>query len=236
MAIPLPDFRARAVVYTINNPTDEDRAHFKAIHLQGLTGPEIPGLKFLTAYPEEGIQEGTPHLQGYAYAFIPQRRSWWTKLLGPRAWFEAAKGTPAQNLAYVKKQQAQEHPWAYYEITDLEAAQDELTAATDAIAAPVVPPPLRRLDALRPSAPLTIPPCFLPLARSTWAYFPQTATVGDQSPITTEPAESPRTDDFHFFPIPTDYGHPVPDEWSHDPASYEAAMQMWDEEAFVPKF
>lgn len=85
--------KARAYVFTINNPTDVDYMCVRALAEES---------KYLI-YGKETGEEGTFHLQGYVY-FDNQRHFGVVKGFIPRAHMEAAKGSPQQNYEYCKKQ------------------------------------------------------------------------------------------------------------------------------------
>lgn len=84
--------RSRGWCFTINNPTDDDRA--RCINLADDSVYCIVG-------NEVGAQ-GTPHFQGYVY-FKTQRTFTSVKKKLPRANIQAAKGNPEQNKKYCEK-------------------------------------------------------------------------------------------------------------------------------------
>lgn len=79
--------------YTINNPTESDEQDVVAL---------VDQCRYHIVGREKG-EEGTPHLQGYAYMKVVSRLSKMSKLL-PRAHIEKAKGNPEQNREYCSKQ------------------------------------------------------------------------------------------------------------------------------------
>lgn len=85
--------RQRAFCFTINNYTDADCDSVTALanHAQ-----------YIVCGKEVG-ESNTPHLQGYVY-FENQRTFASVSKKLPRAHLEKAKGTPAQNREYCKKQ------------------------------------------------------------------------------------------------------------------------------------
>lgn len=82
--------KARGFVFTINNPTDGDRAEVQSL---------AQSAKYACYAPEVGAN-GTPHIQGYVY-FANQRSFSSVKSLLTRAHVEAAGGTAEENRAYI---------------------------------------------------------------------------------------------------------------------------------------
>lgn len=85
--------RLRRVCFTVNNPTDKD--------LEDLNNSEAWAYLIWTIEHADG--KGTPHVQGYGELKAQQRFSWLQKWC-PRAHFEGARGSAAQNLAYCTKE------------------------------------------------------------------------------------------------------------------------------------
>jgi hypothetical protein len=86
--------RLRSVVFTLNNYTQDEIKHIE-------DGP----FKYIVFQQETGAS-GTPHLQGYASMANPTEFTSWKRLIGNRAFLEAARGTPQQNKAYCTKDAA----------------------------------------------------------------------------------------------------------------------------------
>lgn len=100
--------QAKGWVFTINNPTDEDR---KAIEMS------FPGEFLYVVYGEERGAEGTLHLQGYVHFERKRGRGRVVELLGGRAFVEPRRGTVDQAVAYCKKD------GAFKEFGDVPASQ-----------------------------------------------------------------------------------------------------------------
>lgn len=83
--------RSRAWAFTVNNYSEEDQQQVEALDTQYLV------------YGKEKGEEGTPHLQGYAY-FKTQRTLTSLKKKLPRAHLEVAKGSAEQNRVYCTKE------------------------------------------------------------------------------------------------------------------------------------
>jgi hypothetical protein len=80
--------------FTLNNYTDDEVSILDSLHPQKV--------KYLVYGFEKG-ESGTPHLQGYMQCVKKQRLTALKKLL-PKAHWEAAKGSPAQNRTYCTKE------------------------------------------------------------------------------------------------------------------------------------
>lgn len=94
----MPSRQAKHWVFTINNYTNEHKDS-----LQTLRNPTNPTEVVYVVYGEEVGESGTPHLQGFIsftkrLAFGRVR-----SILPDGAWFEPAKGTPAEAAQYCKK-------------------------------------------------------------------------------------------------------------------------------------
>lgn len=90
----MPTLQSRRWVFTINNPTDNDRNL-----LQSLS--ESDELKYLVIGRERG-STGTPHLQGFVIFTRPTSRTR-ASTHAPRAHLEPARGTSSQAATYCKK-------------------------------------------------------------------------------------------------------------------------------------
>lgn len=88
-----PSPKSTAWVFTINNPTDEDRASIKELE---------PLCKYIVYGNEVGEKEGTPHLQGYLICLKESRRAALSKIL-KRAYLEVARGKHSEASDYCKK-------------------------------------------------------------------------------------------------------------------------------------
>lgn len=84
--------RYRRVVFTINNPSDEDIN----------SASQTDGWSYLVWSTETG-ESGTPHVQGYGELAAQTRLSSIQKMLGGRAHIEAARGSHSQNIEYLTK-------------------------------------------------------------------------------------------------------------------------------------
>lgn len=84
--------RSRAYVFTINNYTPDDEKCVLALKEK---------CRYLIAGKEVG-EQGTPHIQGYVYFKNARGRSAVKKDI-PRAWFQAARGSPEENEKYCCK-------------------------------------------------------------------------------------------------------------------------------------
>lgn len=107
--------RARGWCLTLNNYTNEEFVQLQKIGDYGILGKEVG-------------ENGTPHLQGYLY-FKNKISLRGLKFISPRAHFEIAKGTPADNQKYCSKDNAAT-AWGKLpqqgERTDLEDAREFL--------------------------------------------------------------------------------------------------------------
>lgn len=90
----MPAVQSTRWVFTINNPTDEDRNHVAELGVHQLR-------KYLIVGRETG-ESGTPHLQGFVVFTRGLTRTRVSRLL-PRAHLEPARGTSAQAADYCKK-------------------------------------------------------------------------------------------------------------------------------------
>lgn len=86
--------KTRQYCFTINNPCKEEEDVLISLEDQ---------VEYIVWGRETG-ESGTPHFQGYVVFKNPRTISGLKKLL-PRAHIEIAKGTPAQNEIYCKKDQ-----------------------------------------------------------------------------------------------------------------------------------
>lgn len=85
--------KARGYVFTINNPTEEDK----------VSVTELGEISRYIIVGQETGDEGTPHYQGYV--FFPNPLSFMSvKKKLPRVHIEVAGGTPEQNKVYCSKQ------------------------------------------------------------------------------------------------------------------------------------
>lgn len=83
--------RARAWCFTVNNPTEEDRAWLGNVDVRYIV------------YGDEVGEEGTPHIQGYV-EFVNQKTLASLKKVMPRAHFEQRRGTSKQAAEYCMKE------------------------------------------------------------------------------------------------------------------------------------
>lgn len=86
--------RARNWIFTVNNYTDADIAIFNQL---------VPDTAKYVVYGKEVGESGTPHLQGYVQ-FKAQLRLASCKKVHPTCYWDAARGTPEENLEYCSKQ------------------------------------------------------------------------------------------------------------------------------------
>lgn len=86
------NMKARSWCFTINNPTDNDKANVK-----------VAICRYIIVGEERGA-EGTPHLQGYITFDNAKSRETVERLLGGRAHLTCAEGTALQNRVYCTKQ------------------------------------------------------------------------------------------------------------------------------------
>jgi len=97
----------RAACFTLNNYSEEDVERIKR---------ESSKFTYLVFQRERGVEGGTPHLQGYAYAPNPKSLAGWKTSIGARAHIEAARGSGAQNREYCTKEETREpstEPWEF---------------------------------------------------------------------------------------------------------------------------
>lgn len=93
------NMRTRNWCFTLNNPTDEERAKF----IRFSTG--LPkGISYLVYQEEQGHGEGTTHFQGYLETTNMCRMSWLKNNFNARAHFEHRRGTQEEAIAYCKKE------------------------------------------------------------------------------------------------------------------------------------
>jgi len=90
LVLPRPMSQSRRYCFTLNNPIDQDYENLAALEVKYLL------------YGQEVSSTGTPHLQGYA-VFPTAKRLNSLKNAVPRAHWEVAKGSTAQNVAYCSK-------------------------------------------------------------------------------------------------------------------------------------
>lgn len=83
--------RGKRWVFTLNNYTDEEEEHIKALDVEYLV------------YGREAGTQGTPHLQGFILFRERKRLAQVRALVSPRAHFELARGNNEQNRAYCTK-------------------------------------------------------------------------------------------------------------------------------------
>lgn len=116
---------AKHWVFTINNPSDEDRAHLDMLS----TSSDCAGMIF----QKEVGEAGTPHYQGYVALTRKMRRTQLSKLL-PRAWLDVCK-SPKDAIEYCRKGETRvEGPWEFGDLnvvtkgkrSDLLAVRDTL--------------------------------------------------------------------------------------------------------------
>lgn len=112
--------RTRGHCFTINNPTEEDKAQVESLK-------DLPHFKYLIYQLEEG-ENKTPHYQGYVQYSQPQAYKVTTDVL-KRGRVVSAAGTPQQNQRYCSKNEGRlDGPWEYGDVptqgkrTDLDAA------------------------------------------------------------------------------------------------------------------
>lgn len=95
--------RVRNVMITLNNPTPEDTHRWTQL-LMG----ETAAVRYFVFQSEigdgtEGVPRGTPHFQGYAQMTHQSRLLALGRVFGIRCHFEKRRGSHAQALAYVTK-------------------------------------------------------------------------------------------------------------------------------------
>ena len=95
---------ARRWCFTLNNPTEEEEITIRRI---GQTINTLDWIEYLIFGHEIG-EQGTPHLQGYLIAttrmrFTTLNRHIWADTNNRRIHWEVSRGTPAQAIAYCKK-------------------------------------------------------------------------------------------------------------------------------------
>jgi len=81
--------------FTLNNPNEEDVAAFNAA---------ITEHSAFAVYQHEVGESGTRHLQGFLHFGNKVRLEWIRARFSPRAHYECARGTVAQNVAYCTKE------------------------------------------------------------------------------------------------------------------------------------
>lgn len=91
-------FKSTNWCFTLNNPTEEERATF----IRFSTG--LPrGIQYLV-YQEESGKEGTVHFQGYLETTNRNKLSWLKNNFNARAHYEHRRGTQEEAIAYCKKE------------------------------------------------------------------------------------------------------------------------------------
>jgi len=92
--------RFRAACFTLNNYTDDEVANLRLL-------PGGGALKYLVFQFEIG-ENGTHHVQGYAYAKDAKSLASWKTLISPRSHIERARGTPEQCRDYCTKEETRQ--------------------------------------------------------------------------------------------------------------------------------
>jgi len=92
--------KTRNWCFTLNNPTDEERAAFAAFESAGLPR----GIKFLIFQEEQGHGEQTNHFQGYLEIFQANKIGWLKNNFNDRAHYEPRHGTQEEAIAYCCKE------------------------------------------------------------------------------------------------------------------------------------
>ena len=91
--------RTRNWCFTLNNPTEEERAKF----IRFSTG--LPTfIQYLVYQEEQGHEESTTHFQGYLETKNTVRLNWLKNNFNARAHYERRRGTQEEAIAYCKKE------------------------------------------------------------------------------------------------------------------------------------
>lgn len=118
--------RSRGWCFTINNPTDDERATLSILP----ENAEARGISHLVFQLERG-DRGTPHYQGYIRFTNPRLLAGVKRVLGRRAHVERARGTLQHNHAYCTKPETRvEGPW---EVGDFSITQGRRTDILEAL-------------------------------------------------------------------------------------------------------
>ncbi|ARO38325.1 replicase [Cyclovirus sp.] len=88
--------RHRRYTWTLNNFTEAEETHLKDVATKQL-------VKYLVFGYEKAPTTGTPHLQGYVELKTALSAMQLRRLLGPRVYAEASRGSAANNRAYCTK-------------------------------------------------------------------------------------------------------------------------------------
>lgn len=94
------NIRSNSWVFTLNNPTDEERTAFAAFESAGLPRH----IKFLIYQEERGHNEGTIHFQGYLETDNTYPKSWLINNFNGRAAYDKRRGTQEEAIAYCCKE------------------------------------------------------------------------------------------------------------------------------------
>ena len=93
------DSKSRNWMWTLNNPTDDERAFFSS-----LTGP-CRGISYIVFQEEEAPTTHTRHFQGYLETTQNIKMSWLKNNFNPRAHYDFRRGTQEEAIAYCTKEE-----------------------------------------------------------------------------------------------------------------------------------
>jgi len=91
--------RTRNWMWTLNNPTEEERRYFSE-----LSSPPR-GLQYIIFQEERAPDTGTIHFQGYLEATNTVRLQWLKNNFNPRAHYDVRRGTQEEAIAYCSKEE-----------------------------------------------------------------------------------------------------------------------------------
>lgn len=91
--------KTRNWMWTLNNPTEEERSYFAA-----LQGPPR-GIQYIIYQEERAPDTGTIHFQGYLECTNACKMSWLKNNFNSRAHYDVRRGTQEEAIAYCRKEE-----------------------------------------------------------------------------------------------------------------------------------
>lgn len=95
----------RNFVFTLNNPTDEERTLFRSLISTRDNDRASRSIRYIVFQEEQGT-EGTVHLQGYCELSTRRRFLWIRRNINCRMHIERRRGSQSQAIAYSQKEES----------------------------------------------------------------------------------------------------------------------------------